>query len=213
MRYTHIVWDFNGTLMDDVDVAVEAVNDMLRKRGMKLTDKAEYLTMITSPIIDYYRKIFDLTVVSFEVITEEFLQSYDARIPRAGLNPGAREALDTFDKMGVTQCVVSSFEQQRLEALLTRMGVRQYFSAVSGADNRRAEGKVDRGVRWLRESGADPKRVLVVGDLLHDLELAQALGADCRLIARGHQGRRELETGGVPVYDTITEMTEELLHE
>ncbi len=213
MRYTHIVWDFNGTLMDDVDVAVAAVNDMLRKRGMPLTNKTDYLGMIESPIIEYYKKLFDLSVVPFETITEEFLASYDARIVACGLNPGAREALEAFAACGVNQCVVSSFEQGRLEALLTRLDVRQFFSRVSGADNRRAEGKIDRGEHWLRESGADPRRVLVVGDLLHDLELARALGADCCLIARGHQRRSDLETGGAPVYDTITEMTEDLLRE
>ncbi|MBQ1271733.1 MAG: HAD hydrolase-like protein, partial [Clostridia bacterium] len=59
MKYTHIIWDFNGTLMNDVDIAIAAVNDMLTKRGMEVTNKADYLNMIESPIIEYYKKIFD----------------------------------------------------------------------------------------------------------------------------------------------------------
>ena len=117
MKYTHIVWDFNGTLMDDVDIAVASVNDMLEKRDMPKTDKNTYLTQITSPIIEYYRKIFDLEKVPFEVITEEFLEGYMKRLGLAHLTKGAHDALDMFCSLGIKQCVISSFEQGRLADL------------------------------------------------------------------------------------------------
>ena len=202
MQFTHVIWDFNGTLMDDVDVAVASVNDMLDKRGMQRTTRAEYVNMITSPIIEYYKKIFDLRTVSFEDIQVEFLAGYEKRIGRAGLLPGGAQALARLSEEGLCQCVISS--------LVEDLGIGGYFSEVSGADNTRAEGKVDRGRDWLRRSGAEPRQVLVIGDLIHDWEMAQALGAGCILIAAGHQHRRELERCGVPVFDNAGQMLEDL---
>ncbi|MDD6315548.1 MAG: HAD family hydrolase [Clostridia bacterium] len=210
MQFTHVIWDFNGTLMDDVDVAVASVNDMLDKRGMQRTTRAEYVHMITSPIIEYYKKIFDLRTVSFEDIQVEFLMGYEKRIGRAGLLPGVAQALARFSKEGLRQCVISSFEQGRLRRMVEDLGIGGYFSEVSGADNTRAEGKVERGRDWLRRSGAEPRQVLVIGDLVHDWEMAQALGAGCILIAAGHQHRRALERCGVPVFDNAGQMLDDL---
>lgn len=206
MKYSYIVWDFNGTLMNDVDIAVAAVNDMLLKRGMEPTYKEKYLKMVTSPIIDYYKKIFDLNVVSFDDITEEFLESYNTRLALAGLMPGAAEALDMFDKMGMVQCVISSFEQRRLENLIGYLGISQYFDEISGAGDIRSEGKLDRGLEWLRRRNADPSEVLVIGDLVHDFELARYMGTDCVLISAGHQHETELKACGVPVFRSLNDM-------
>ncbi len=210
MRYTHIIWDFNGTIMNDVDIAVAGVNDMLEKRNMPLTNRADYLNMIESPIIEYYKKLFDLTVVSFDDIQVEFLESYNRRLGEAGLLPGIAEALEHFSRLGLRQCVISSFEQNRLRRMVEDLGIGRYFDSVSGADNTRAEGKVGRGQDWLRTSGADPEKVLVIGDLDHDYEMARSLGADCILIAAGHQHRRELEKCGCPVLDSAEQLIERI---
>lgn len=210
LRYTHVIWDFNGTLMDDVDVAVASVNDMLDKRGMARTDRAAYVRMVTSPIIEYYKKIFDLQVVPFAEIQVEFLAGYEKRIGQAGLLPGVGRALARFAEEGLQQCVISSFEQGRLRRMVEDLGIGGYFSEVSGADNTRAEGKVERGRDWLARSGAVPRQVLVIGDLVHDWEMARALGADCALIAAGHQHRQALERCGVPVFDSAGQMLEYL---
>ena len=208
MRYTHVIWDFNGTIMNDVDIAVAGVNDMLEKRHMPLTNRADYLNMIESPIIEYYKKLFDLTVVSFDDIQVEFLESYNRRLGEAGLLPGVADALAYFAGHGLRQCVISSFEQSRLRRMVEDLSIRHYFDSVSGADNTRAEGKVDRGLDWLRSSGADPQKVLVIGDLDHDFEMARTLGADCILIAAGHQHRRELEKCGCTVLDSALQLME-----
>jgi len=206
MRYTHIIWDFNGTIMDDVDIAVAAVNDMLEKRGMALTNRADYLQMIESPIIEYYKKIFDLSKVSFDDIQVEFLESYNRRLSEAGLLPGVSAALAHFHQLGIRQSILSSFEQGRLRKMVADLGIDGYFESISGADNTRAEGKVERGLQWLQKSGTEPSCVLVLGDLDHDYELASCLGADCILIAAGHQHMQALEKCGCPVLTSAAQL-------
>ena len=207
-NYTHIVWDFNGTLLDDLDASVAAVSDILIKRGRPPMTRQWYHEIMEMPIIRYYEKLFDLSEVPFAQLSHEFVEGYARYLSLAGLSPGAREAIDRFAQEGCRQVVISSFEQERLHAILGDFGLFQSFDAVLGADNIRSESKVQRAKSWLRQSGAANGRVLAIGDLVHDWEMAQALGADCVLLDCGHQSREDLLQCGCPVVHSLFELWE-----
>ena len=58
MKYTHIIWDFNGTVLDDVEAGIRSVNDMLAARGLPvITSVAQYRELFSFPVIDYYRRL------------------------------------------------------------------------------------------------------------------------------------------------------------
>lgn len=205
-RYSHVVWDFNGTLLDDLETSIAAVSDMLQKRGRPPMTRQWYYEIMEMPIIRYYEKIFDLSQVSFEQLSREFVEGYARHFSRARIAPGAREAVAYFAGAGCRQVVISSFEQGRLRAMMREMGLSASFDAVLGAGDIRSESKVERAQLWLRESGADGGRVLVVGDLVHDWEMAQALEADCVLVDCGHQSRGDLLRCGCPVVHSLLEL-------
>lgn len=205
-RYTHVVWDFNGTLLDDLDVAVAAVSDMLTSRGREPMTRSLYYELMEMPIIRYYDKLFDLSEISFETLSQEFVEGYARHFSLARLADGAREAVERFAKAGCRQVVLSSFEQGRLSEILRLFDLEGAFDAVMGADNIRSEGKVDRARDWLGGVAARPERVLVIGDLVHDWEVAQALGADCVLLSCGHQAYKDLVHCGVPVLSNLREL-------
>ena len=189
---THVLWDFNGTLLDDLDVAVAAVSDMLVSRGREPMTRAWYYELMEMPIIRYYEKLFDLSQVPFETLSREFVEGYARHFSLAHLAPGAREAVSRFAAAGCRQVVLSSFEQQRLLTILQELELADAFEAVLGAENIRSESKVGRAQDWLKQSGAPPDQVLVIGDLVHDWEVAQALGARCVLLSCGHQSYADL---------------------
>ena len=70
--YTHIIWDWNGTLLDDVDWCVRSVNKMLEKRKKsRLKALCDYHNVFCFPIIEYYKNVgFDLDYESFEELAE-----------------------------------------------------------------------------------------------------------------------------------------------
>ena len=71
-------------------------------------------------------------------------------------------------------------------------------------DNGLGEGKIERGHRHLAELNYRADEILLVGDTLHDIEVAAALGVHCGLLLpSGHQSRRRLELGECAVVDGL----------
>lgn len=81
--------------------------------------------------------------------------------------------------------------------MLGRFGIREYFEGVCGSNNIYADGKVARGMEMLRMFPIVPSETVMVGDTLHDAEVAEALGFDFRLYAGGHNSRERLEKKGI----------------
>jgi len=204
----YVIWDFNGTLLDDLDAAVASVTDMLARRGRPPMTRRRYYKLIDVPISRYYEKLFDLSETPMSVLIPEFQAGYEKHFSLARLGDGAQDALDGFRAAGVRQVVLSSFRQARVEDILFRFGLTGYFDRIMGADDDFCAEKATRGLQWLRETGADPQDVLVVGDLVHDFKVARAMDARCALVSCGHQGVRDLLATGAPVYPDLRTMYE-----
>lgn len=201
-----VVWDMNGTLINDVAAAVSSVNDTLAKCDLPPTDCDEYRRNMDMPITLYYSKHFDLTQVTFDFLSREYHAGYERYRSLITRGKGAIEAVRELHARGVRQCVVSGFEQKKLLELLEEFGFLPYLDGVCGAPDDTCESKIERGCRWLREQGVDPRTALVVGDLVHDRELARALGADCMLFSGGHQDKERLQDCGAVVIDDLREV-------
>ena len=187
MKYTCIVWDFNGTIMDDVEIGIDSVNVLLRKRGLKtLESREEYQEKFGFPIINYYVRLgFDFDREPYEEVAVEWVNEYVARECTAKTISGVREMLEYFHGKNVKQIIISACEQSMLDRNLKMLGVSEYFDTVCGINNIYASSKEAIGIAW-REKNPD-ERILFIGDTDHDCDVARAMGADCILVAQGHQ--------------------------
>ncbi len=204
-----IIWDWNGTLADDAYASLLAVNDMLAKRSMPPITMAQYYQYIDTPISRFYEHLFDLNEVPMSVISVEFAEGYARHFQ--GLHPGAKELLEQLRQAGMQQVILSSNHLASIEADLTRFGIRNYFDAVLGAEDRLAAGKVQRGLDWLATQNTKPEDMVLIGDSLHDYDTAAAMGVPCILCAIGHQSKEDLLTAGVPVVDAFSQLEAMLL--
>lgn len=206
MKYTHIIWDFNGTILDDVAISIESVNVLLAKRSLPTLSSVEaYQAVQEFPIINYYKKIgFDFSRESFDDVAVEWVDQYLSRFPRAGLGKGAIETVDACRAAGAGQILLSASELNMLNHQVDQLGIRSHFDEVRGMDNIYAHGKVSLAQQWMSEHpGAG---ALFVGDTDHDLEVARAIGADCVLYCGGHQARERLESLGCPVVERLADV-------
>lgn len=199
MSIDTILWDWNGTLLDDVDAAVASMNDLLACHGKPLTSREEYREMIDIPVVNYYRKLFDFEQTPFDELADGFMKGYDRYIRSAGLMRGARETLERLHQTGARQIIVSSFHEATLNGYLRRFGIADYFEAVSGAGDYISEGKIERAQGLFDRLRILPERTLSIGDMVHDYELAQALGTRCVLIPNGQQSEEKLRQTGARV--------------
>lgn len=207
MKYTHVVWDFNGTLLDDVMAGIDAVNEMLSHRGIDTVKSVEaYREMFCFPIIHYYAKLgFDFEKEDYyQVLAPEWVALYLENYKHSSLTPGAVQILASLERLGYHQTLLSATELEMLKGQLEALGLTGYFAEVWGLDNIHAGGKADRALAWRR---AHPDAVaLFVGDTVHDYEVACAAGADCVLYCKGHQSRGQLAACGCPIIEDLQEL-------
>lgn len=205
-KYTHIMWDFNGTIFDDAQAGIDAVNKMLEERGLAIIESRErYKEIFDFPIEDYYKGLgFDFDSEPYEYLAPIWVELYSKNAESSELCPGVRETMERVRELGVEQSVLSACELGMLKRYLHKLGVDGYLSEIMGLDNIHARSKLALAYEWIEKNkGA---RVLMIGDTTHDYETAQALGADCVLYAGGHQSREKLERCGCPVVDEISEI-------
>ena len=203
--YDCVIWDWNGTLIDDMGVSLGAVNRILADRAMPPINEADYYEYIDTPISRFYERLFDLEKTDVTQLLREFNVNYDALLDGSEVRERTRRALDAVAGAGVKQIVLSAFEQGKLSRMLREYGVDGYFAAVLGADNIHCGDKTDRAREYFAAEGLSPERAVVIGDTLHDAAVAKAVGCACVLVRGGHQGGRELEASGVTLADSAAD--------
>ena len=208
-KYSHIIWDWNGTLFDDVDWCIEVINMLLSKRKMKTLDSiSEYHAVFCFPIIEYYRRIgFDFDAESFEDLAEEFIALYHSNNSgNSRLFSNAEDTLDLVQKMGITQIILTASKKCNLLSQMSGFEISGYFDALLGLTDIYGKSKIEIGLDYIRQNNIE--NAVLIGDSLHDYEVAQALGVDCILIPNGHQSRETLQTCGAPLSNNISEVIE-----
>ena len=194
-RYRHIIWDWNGTLLDDLDLSIDIMNGLLGRRGLPLLDRNRYHRLFDFPVSAYYQRLgFDFARDSFENLSVEFISAYDARRWECRLQPGAQTILESLQNAGVTQSVLSAYRQETLQEIVGHFGLTPRFLRILGLENVYAHSKAELGRSWVTELGLPPGEILLVGDTRHDLEVARAIGVDCVLVAGGHHSEERLRS-------------------
>lgn len=205
-NYTHIIWDWNGTLLNDIGASLGSVNDMLKRRGMAEIDVHRYRECIGIPIKVFYEQVFELEKEDYPALLAEYNAGYMHHLSDCGLTEGAEEALEFFRSRGIKQAIVSSSNNEQLQNNTVRYGIAGCFEKILGSADYLAGSKIDRAREYLEISGGENCSVLVVGDLEHDAELAAEIGADCVLLSSGHEKPERLENAKVPIIDNLKEL-------
>lgn len=210
MKYTHLFWDFNGTVYDDVQAGMDSTNIMLEERGLpKIAGVEEYREVFDFPIKEYYKRLgFDFSIEPYEVLAPLWVDIYNEKTKNAETMDGVRETILKVRELGVLQVAFSATEVAMLKRQLTELGIIGFFDEIIGLDNIHAESKLHLAAKW--REGHPEAKILYVGDTIHDVENAKVLGADCLLFAGGHQSRRRLEACGCPVIERIEEIIDYL---
>ncbi|OQA03598.1 MAG: Phosphoglycolate phosphatase [Planctomycetes bacterium ADurb.Bin401] len=212
MKYKHIIWDWNGTLLDDAWLCVEILNKMLACRNMTATTLEQYQNHFDFPVIDYYLKLgFDFAKEDFDSVAREYILSYNAHFQKCSLRKGIRDAISQLKTAGFSQSVLSASQQTSLIEALECYNLKSLFENICGLDDYYAHGKVDAGKKLMRNLKAHAKEILLIGDTTHDYQVACELGADCMLLPAGHQSRERLAAAGAKVCNDLNEALKNLI--
>ncbi len=207
MQYKHIIWDWNGTLLFDVNECVASVNRLLTDRALPPLTLDRYREDVDFPIVRFYTRLgFDFSRERYEDVAHEYMNLYLEQVKQCRLQKNAIQTLAKLSARGFTHSVLSAYHQQRLEEAIRHFELERWFTDIIGLDDYYAHSKVENGIRWIQQLPFRKEQVLFVGDMLHDFEVAEAMGVACVLLACGHQSRYRLETCGVPVLEDMDQL-------
>ena len=210
MKYNYCIWDFNGTILDDVELGIYAINELFRAHNMeKRLERAEYCARFDFPIKDYYQRVgFDFEKTPYEELAVEWVDIYFSNFDRSRLFDDVVPTLEFFKANGVKQSVLSASERNSLIEQITDFGIRDYFDEIMGIENIYAASKLELAKGWRCEH--PDERVIFIGDTTHDIETAKILEADCFIVCAGHQSRERFDGCDATVVDSLTELCERL---
>jgi phosphoglycolate phosphatase len=204
-----IFWDWNGTLLNDTAICIDAMNIMLRERGMEELDIQRYRDVFTFPVREYYIRIgFDFDKEAFEGPAIEFIEHYDKLVKTGDIFEDAESALEEFKKRKYTQIILSAMQDDFLNDLVIKHGIAHYFDKISGIEDHYASGKVDNARKLIAGLDGNAGEIIMIGDTMHDHEVGQELGIRVILVSRGHQSEERLQRTGREIARDFKEVIE-----
>lgn len=207
-KYTYCIWDYNGTILDDVELGIDTINELMRIHGIgRELDRKSYRECFGFPVINYYRALgFDFDKTPYDEIANEWVDIYLSNFDKAKIFDDAVPTLEFFKARGVKQSVLSASERNLLVSQINGLGIADYFEELMGIDNIYGASKLMLAKSW-RERHSNEK-VLFIGDTLHDIETAKLLCADCFIVCAGHQSREIFKDCDATVVSSLTELCE-----
>ncbi len=206
MEIKNIFFDFNGTLLDDVDLSFNIEDELFKSLGVEGVTKEFYLDNFCFPVKDYYAK----TNFPMERYSEEVGFFFDQYMKRksteAWLYPDVKYTLEELKKRGFKLYILSATEKKLLEEQLKELGIHMFFDGYAASDNLHAVGKIEYGNEFINENKIDRSKSIMIGDTSHDYEVAMALGLHCVLFTKGHNSRKVLMKHNVPLIDNLSEI-------
>ncbi len=212
MKYTHLLFDLDGTLTDPREGITKSVQYALSKAGIVEKDLDKLTVFIGPPLIDSFMTFYGLT----EEKAREALVWYRERFRPVGIFEnkvleGIPEMLSDLKACGYYLAVASSKPEPFVLQILEKFGLLRWFDDVTGAtlDEKRSEKKdvIEEALRRAGIGTEGRKKVLMIGDRKHDVEGAASCGVDSLGLYAGFAEPGELEAAGADyICQTVKDM-------
>ena len=200
MKY--LIWDFNGTIVDDVKLGVNCINQLITKYLKRPPLKIrEYQDIFTFPVKDYYEKVgFDFSVLDFKKLGNEWIELYDEGFKEVTVFDDVIALLNEARNKGYRNVVISASKEDKLKSEMAYLNLTSYFEEILGINDIYATSKLAIAQKWAEDKKGE---LIFLGDSLHDEEVASSIGARCYLISRGHQSKKVLQKGQSTIIDNL----------
>ena len=202
-----IIWDWNGTLLNDLDFCISTINILLKERNLALQNRNSYKEVFSFPVKNYYRAIgFNFEKEKFAIPAKEFIDLYDRGVENCSLHKTAVEILSYFKEKNTRQFVLSAMQQNMLEQTIKHNSIYGFFEGIFGLNDHYAVSKIERGEQLISEFRIEKDKTWIIGDTIHDFEVAEKLGIKCILVADGHQTEKRLKSTGATVISKLNDL-------
>ena len=205
-NFRNLIWDFNGTIIDDARLCCEAYNYVLGLHGKPGITQDHLAKIWNLPVRGFFANFdFENLDQVIDLLCEQFHDFYAARWHACEIQPGVPQLLDYVRQRSFGQAVLSGHPHDYLVEMLQHFELYSEFMSVRGVDTIVAVDKIQVGRDMMKDLQWNPAETLIVGDSTFDFDTAEALGIGCVLVARGIQSRERLVAVGAPVFDSLSD--------
>ncbi len=202
---SHVIFDWNGTLIDDAWVFVDVLNIILKEQRLSPINVDIYKDLFTFPIKKFYNRLgVDTSESNFNKIEERFIHEYNLRKYNATLHDNVPLILSELLANGVSLSILSASNKEILKDMVSHYNLNEYFDDIVGVNNHQANGKIEMGKRLIDKNNLDPKKIILVGDTDYDCLVANSLDIDCILVSNGHQSLKQLQAVNTNIIDDLS---------
>jgi len=193
-KYNNIIWDWNGTLLDDRWLCLSIINKICKKANLAPISDNEYLEKFNFPVMQFYQELgFNFNKISFKEIAKIYIREYEQKKNNCLLRKQARIVLQYFQKSKKKQYILSAYSHKELVEIINYYKITTFFKKISGLDNHYADSKLKNGIKMMNLYQLKPEETIIIGDTTHDFEVASSLKIYSILIENGHQSKEKLE--------------------
>lgn len=202
-----VIWDWNGTLLDDLDLSLNSVNILLEERNLPTLSVERYKEIFKFPVIEYYKEAgFDFDKEPFEVPAKQYVRIYRDGVSSVKLFPDVADTLTYLKDKGYRLIVLSAMRDDNLKLMIDYVGITHFFDGIFGIKDNYAREKISLGKQLVNELDLNPSECLMVGDTLHDAEVSEHCGFNCILYTGGHVSRQRLAMKNLQMIDRLEEL-------
>ena len=204
-NYKHIIWDWNGTLIDDAWLCADIMCELLSQHGLPLIDEPKYKEIFEFPISAFY-KALGFKRTTYDAISKEFTETYNIKKNQLKLHNGAKNILQLLSNNNINHSILSASNQGILDESIDYFKLNNFFKNIIGVQNSFAAGKDVKGIKLINQLNVDIEKILIIGDTQYDYFLSKKLGCECLLVSHGHNAHSRLSNFGVPVFYSLLEL-------
>jgi len=202
-----IIWDWNGTLLNDIEICVDSINILLKQRNHKTLSLEKYREIFTFPVKDYYiRAGFNFEKEPFDKVAIEFIDIYREKILNASLFTEVEQTLNFFKIKGFKQIIISAMEKDFLLQSVEQNKIETYFETIAGINNHHAVSKLELTQNIVINQKINPNKCILIGDTLHDFEVAENISCKCILVSSGHQSLKKLSKANCRIVSNLSQV-------
>lgn len=193
-KYDAIIYDWNGTLIDDVGISHDILCKLLDEYGLNRVDLDNYRDAFTFPVRKYYERVgFDFTKYTFEEVASKYVPMYDAYYPKCSIFEGAVKFIKKSKSFGIKQYLLSATQRDALIQQTDYFGITQLFDRIIGTDNFHGKSKTEEARELIAVENLAQAKMLLIGDTEYDFEVGTTIGADVVLCSFGHRPKQALK--------------------
>lgn len=184
----NIIFDWSGTLVNDISLVLEASNYALNKLGKPVLSLEEFRQKFCLPVQKFCEKL--IAGREFELFQSFFLESFISIQDKVEPLKYSKEFLDFVKNLHINTFLISSIPQQHYEYInLKKIPFSHYLDVVytGVTDKKQVTSEL------IEKYQLKPQETLFIGDMIHDIEAAQYSGVHSCAVLTGYTQRIDLE--------------------